>query len=414
MKLTIGTNIRALRRKNHITQEQLAEKLGVSYQSVSRWENETCYPDMELLPAIARIFSVSIDRLLGVSEEDKNDKALELIRGAAKAAEGQDMEGVLTAIVSLRRDYLDCLAIVQLFHLAVQKGLYRHPSVLAELRLTADEIITQATDAWLHDHIITYMARMEDEAHIEDFLRKYASASDLSRDVLLQQRYETRGEYDKLEQVRQSNLCSRLDQLFDSSLQSWQNIGKPADVHHLLYVNEMLLELMHRVCNCDPSPAYPISGDGEVDFWIELRLWMGLRRACYMSALGRAEEAFLILEDVVSLLEKAMSQPSGTELRCNSPSLDQIVWISEECWLSSEDENTIQWTQQGEASEDLQERARYIHRDGTCYMLFPSWFHRALADRTGWEWFDAIRDTHRYQHYVERFARLVVKRRKTV
>ena len=63
MKLTIGTNIRALRRKHHITQEQLAEKLGVSYQSVSRWENDTCYPDMELLPALARIFSVSIDCL---------------------------------------------------------------------------------------------------------------------------------------------------------------------------------------------------------------------------------------------------------------------------------------------------------------------------------------------------------------
>ena len=412
MKLTIGANIRALRRKNRITQEQLAEKLGVSYQSVSRWENDTCYPDMELLPALARIFSVSIDRLLGVSEEDKNDKIMEILRRVNQASDPPLPDTLTALITELRRDYLDCLAIVQLFDIAVQKVLYAIPSVLAELRLTADELIVHTPDVWLHDQIITYMARMEDDAHIEAFLRKYASSSDLSRDVLLQHRYETRREYNKLEQVRQSNLCARLDQLLDSSWQSWQDIGKPADVHHLLYVNDVLLDLLHHVCNCDPSPAYPISGNGEVDFWVEPRLWMGMRRACYMAALGRTEQAFLILEDTVSLLEKAMSQPSGTALRCGSPSLDQMVWISEDCWLACDDENMIQWTERGNASEDLQERARYIHREGTCYMLFPSWFHRALAEREGWEWFDPIRETSQYRSYMERVAKLVEKRRK--
>lgn len=413
MKLTIGTNIRALRRKHHITQEQLAEKLGVSYQSVSRWENDTCYPDMELLPAMSRIFSVSIDQLLGVSEEDKNDKVIEMLKRFSKASnEPCDRETILSVIVALRRNYLDCPAIIQLFELAVQKELYRDATILAELRLTADELTVHTDDTWLYDQIIQYMARMEDEAHIEEYLRKYASSSDLSRDVLLQQRYETRKEYDKLEQVRQSNLCSRLDQLLDSSWQSWQNMSKPADVHHLLYVNDVLLDLLHHVCNCDPSPAYPISGNGEVDFWVEPRLWMGFRRACYMTSLGRIEQAFLILEDTVSLLEKAMGQPSGITLRCASPALDQTVWISEECWLTCDEGNTIQWTQDGEASEDIQERIRYIHREGTCYMLFPSWFHRVLSEREGWEWFDPIRETPRYKAYVERVAGLVKRRKK--
>lgn len=43
MKLMIGDNIKHLRREKDITQEQLAEILGVSYQSVSRWENNACY-----------------------------------------------------------------------------------------------------------------------------------------------------------------------------------------------------------------------------------------------------------------------------------------------------------------------------------------------------------------------------------
>ena len=413
MKLTIGTNIRELRRKHHITQEQLADKLGVSYQSVSRWENDTCYPDMELLPALSRIFSVSIDHLLGVSEEDKNDKVIELLKLFSKAAnEPWDRETLISVIVALRRDYPECLSIVQMFELSVQKGLYRDPAVLAELRLTADELIMHTPDVWIHDQIVLYMARMEDDAHIEDFLRKYASVTDLSRDVLLQNRYQTRMEYDKLEQVRQSNLYTGLDRLFDSSLQGWQDIGKPADIHRLLYVNDVMLDLLHHVCNCDPSPAFPISGNGEVDFWVEQRLWMGMRRACYMVALNRIEEAYLILEDTVCLLEKAMTQANKTELRCGSPSLDQMVWISEECWLACDEGDLIQWTQSGDSSEDIQEKARYIHREGNCYMIFPSWFYRALTERQGWEWFDPIRETSRFQAYAARVSRLIVQRKR--
>ena len=53
MKLYIGEQLKALRKEKQITQEALAEVLGVSYQSVSRWELGVCYPDVELLPTIA-------------------------------------------------------------------------------------------------------------------------------------------------------------------------------------------------------------------------------------------------------------------------------------------------------------------------------------------------------------------------
>ena len=64
MKLNIGENLRRLRRAADMTQEQLADKLGVAYQSVSRWENGTTYPDMEFLPVLAGIFGVTVDELL--------------------------------------------------------------------------------------------------------------------------------------------------------------------------------------------------------------------------------------------------------------------------------------------------------------------------------------------------------------
>ena len=63
MKLTIGENIRNYRRKQDLTQEELAERLGVSYQSISRWENGATYPDIELLPAISKLLGITVDEL---------------------------------------------------------------------------------------------------------------------------------------------------------------------------------------------------------------------------------------------------------------------------------------------------------------------------------------------------------------
>ena len=68
MKLNIGNRIKELRHSKDITQEEFAEYLGVSYQSVSRWENGVCYPDMELLPIMADFFGVTVDSLIGVND----------------------------------------------------------------------------------------------------------------------------------------------------------------------------------------------------------------------------------------------------------------------------------------------------------------------------------------------------------
>ena len=73
MKLNIGETIKRLRKERAITQEEFAEVLGVSCQSVSRWENDNCYPDIELIPTIAEFFGISTDRLMGVDETKEKE-----------------------------------------------------------------------------------------------------------------------------------------------------------------------------------------------------------------------------------------------------------------------------------------------------------------------------------------------------
>jgi len=68
MQIRIGENLRKLRIKNELTQEKLAEAFGVSPQAISRWENNSTYPDITLLPSIANYYNVSIDELMGMYE----------------------------------------------------------------------------------------------------------------------------------------------------------------------------------------------------------------------------------------------------------------------------------------------------------------------------------------------------------
>ena len=63
MNQNFANNLRLLRQKKQYTQEQVAEKLGVSVQSVSRWECGTTYPDIMLLPELARLYDVLVDDL---------------------------------------------------------------------------------------------------------------------------------------------------------------------------------------------------------------------------------------------------------------------------------------------------------------------------------------------------------------
>ncbi len=74
MELKIGETIRVLRKQQGRTQENLAEALGITFQAVSRWESGLAYPDMELVPAIANYFGISIDELFGY--EGKRDKMI--------------------------------------------------------------------------------------------------------------------------------------------------------------------------------------------------------------------------------------------------------------------------------------------------------------------------------------------------
>ena len=108
-KQTLGNMIAVLRKEKGMTQLELAEKMGVTDKAVSKWERDLSFPDISSVPKLAEIFGVSVDALMRVQADTKenstNSKAEDIVnlalRGIAAAM------GIAVAVLS----FMDQIAV---------------------------------------------------------------------------------------------------------------------------------------------------------------------------------------------------------------------------------------------------------------------------------------------------------------
>jgi transcriptional regulator with XRE-family HTH domain len=103
MKISLSTNICKLRKEHSMTQEQLAEALGVTFASVSKWERGVAKPELELIAEIADLFEVSIDAL--VAHNLNADRMEALIVEMEKAVDDREEEKASTLCEKILRNY---------------------------------------------------------------------------------------------------------------------------------------------------------------------------------------------------------------------------------------------------------------------------------------------------------------------
>ena len=72
--MNLSDNLKRIRKENNLSQEQLADKLGVSRQSVSKWESGQAYPEMDKVLQLCQLFNLNIDELLNQNIKDVNNK----------------------------------------------------------------------------------------------------------------------------------------------------------------------------------------------------------------------------------------------------------------------------------------------------------------------------------------------------
>lgn len=101
--MNLGNNIKELRTKNRMTQEKLAELLGTTSKSVSRWEQSITYPDITLLPLIASIFETTTDELLGYKLSEREQELADIKKEMNRLAEvGTDQKKLVLPVHRLQ------------------------------------------------------------------------------------------------------------------------------------------------------------------------------------------------------------------------------------------------------------------------------------------------------------------------
>ena len=90
--MKLGEKIKTLRKQRNISQEVLANYLGISFQSVSKWENESTMPDVMMIPAIASFFGISTDELFDYNLYEVEKEVESICNEAYKYRDSEPMK----------------------------------------------------------------------------------------------------------------------------------------------------------------------------------------------------------------------------------------------------------------------------------------------------------------------------------
>ena len=156
----IGNTILNLRRKKGITQEKLAEFIGVTKTSVSKWETGTTLPDIQMLPMLASYFDVSVDELIGyVPMLGREQIRFEYQRLAAAFASSPFAE-VLKECEEMIKKYYSCYSFLQqmlvllLNHVALASSEQEKEKVFAMAFDLCEHILTECQDVGICKNVI--------------------------------------------------------------------------------------------------------------------------------------------------------------------------------------------------------------------------------------------------------------------
>ena len=363
MRLPISQVIKRLRKEKNITQEELAKVLNVTYQSVSRWENDLAYPDAELIPLIASYFGVTTDVLFGTDEttiEYKRQEYLKKIQEQENIYSDEDFkrfEKTLTeAIKSFPKDVYFQWKICSLYW---RMGIDCAKKNIKALRKLSQFVIEndKSIEGDFRVGCIRIMIRVEDEDKLENWTKYVSDTFYTSLPSILTSRYDYRNEIEKYNEQIQWNIIHELEDIFDRDFckrdaKTYKNAKSRAEGQ------KIILKIIDVMSN--PKE--------EIDCWIQERAMGYLRLAGGLVGSGEIEEGFRALEKAVDLYIKIWNIPDGTVLKYNCAALDLIT-------------RTV---------------------DDDFKKMNMQTLHNVLNHSDGWEWLNPIRGTERFKALISK------------
>lgn len=154
-EIHIAQMIQTKRKERRLTQDDIAEYIGVSKASVSKWETGQSYPDITFLPALAAFFNISIDELMGYRPQMSREEIRDLYRRLAENFASKPFDEVYGECRKIIRKYYSCFPLLlQIGSLLVNHSMFacsanQTQEVLEEARALAIRVRTESDDSEL-------------------------------------------------------------------------------------------------------------------------------------------------------------------------------------------------------------------------------------------------------------------------
>lgn len=156
--MSIGTTIRRLRRERDITQEQLAEYLGISSSAVSQWECDKSCPDVLQLPILSNLFNVTTDEILSVNMESKEKRIAEISEEARQLSNNGKGDEAETVLRSGLRDFPDSCKLMEQLSSTLYCNAYSCDAdkerLLEESLALAEKVMNECADITIKSEAI--------------------------------------------------------------------------------------------------------------------------------------------------------------------------------------------------------------------------------------------------------------------
>ena len=218
-EINIGSKIATKRKKKNITQEELAEFLGVSKPAVSKWESGQSYPDITLLPVLATYFNTSVDDLLGYEPQMSKDDVKKLYVKLSKDFYSKPFDEVYSVCKEYLKKYYSCwklqfnIGVLLLNHADRAGDKEKIDGIVSEAAEIFDRIIGESDDIGTSKQAV-YMRALchimsNQPAEAIDLLESINEVP-MSGDILLANAYKMKGNNKKAIGILQKQIYTCL------------------------------------------------------------------------------------------------------------------------------------------------------------------------------------------------------------
>lgn len=361
----IAEKIYYYRKKNDLTQEDLANAIGVSAQAVSGWERSCGYPDITLLPGIAHTLGITIDELMGNDEIGVRED----IKGFYDRLWNVDEHEKLRMAIEYYRKYPDIYDLADtLIMVLADWGFASQPEYLDLLREACEKVIKNCTDNKFRHCAIDAMSCWAKDDEAEYWLEMNPKLYSYVYGEVLEERLLNQG---KTEECRVQHDINNLSLMLHVIGRPSNHNGDPAVcIGHNSFLRTLIRSF---------------GENGEIpDGWVGKYAFITMRNAAGLFGAGQTEEGFTVFAEAIDAYKRLFALPDNAPLDLGNSAFFGDIAI-------------VQHRSDGQYDTFVNGKGEDVTiREGCYFTQNQPYLYELLTRERGWEWFDSVRSDERF------------------